>query len=286
MMKNRIIGLLVVAFGCAFLTGCMTPPKALSDSFSPAGAMGSAPLCDRLMVKEPVEARPNNGNPKMGLHSLVFIPFVPYAATEVTPGTFALGYNFRKDLAVTVADDLRSAGVSRQVAVSGYAFETLTDSPYVLNLTLREGVWNRNVTTYGCSVFGVYIWMFGAPVSYGDVQLAFDAELCAPDGNVIAQERFSGQLGYTENPYKGLQHMERFTELYRQASPQLRNFVARSMRQHQKEGGATAKEPTVKTDKKTGGIAARLKELKELKDAGVLTGKEYESKRKALIAEL
>ena len=163
-------------------------------------------------------------------------------------------------------------------------------STYYLHLTLREGAWNRNFTTYGCSIGGPYLWILGFPVSYGSVQIDLDVELKDSSNRSLGKKSFRSEVGLTEWIYTPHRFLKRLPEAYAQLSPQIRSFVLKSIKNRpvakkiippekelsQAASARNSLDPT----------AEKLKKLELLLKEGVLTEEEYRQKRQSIIDTL
>ena len=277
--------LLFLASGCA-------APSSKSSSGSYQGGLGT----DKTMARctwEAREGRPDGGESSIALGFITFIPLVPYGPQRFTPERYYMNatmtaYNFRDDLSQTVVKDLTAAGLAKSVGYNtfGGVHNTASEGIYRIELALKEGVWNRNFTTYGCSVFGVYLWLIGLPVSYGSANLAFEAVVFAPDGKELGRRVFKAELPLTESAYVAHKFPRRLPVLYEQISPDFRYFVRDCLRAAPEPEAVKAASAVQASPPVSGGdVAERLKQLKELKDSGIFTEEEYQAKRKKLVEQ-
>ncbi len=279
-------GLLIMVSGCA-------TPMAMSSSVKYEGPVCEKHLAHVLQVGKAGEGRPDGGASRIGIGFITFIPFVPYAHQRFTPERYfknaaMMDYDFKDDLAQTVIKDLTAAGIAQSVGYDSFGNAvTKNEGLPRIELALKEGIWNRNFTTYGCSVMGVYLWVVGLPVSYGHADMAFEAVVRASDGAELGRKSFTAQLPLTESAYVAHKFPRQLPLLYQQISPGFRRFVcdtlnaapaaavSRSVPQAPQEPQAASAPDE--------GLAGRLKKLKELKDTGIITDEEYQAKRKKLV---
>ncbi len=219
-----IMGVLLVMAGCA-------TPGTMSSNVRVDGSIGMANPVPVVHVAKTREARPDGGDSRIGIGLITFIPLVPYGAQRFTPERYyanaaMMTYDFRDDLTQTVIKDLTAAEVAESVECDkNWGGNHKNSGVYRIDLALREGVWKRNFTTYGCSVFGVYFWLFGCPVSYGSADLEFEAVVFAPNGEELGRKLFAAQLPLTEFAYVPHAFPKRLPALYEQISPGFRKFV-------------------------------------------------------------
>lgn len=278
-------GLLVLATGCA-------TPTAMSSSVKYEGPVCERHLAQVLQVSKAGEGRPGGGASRIGIGFITFIPLVPYAHQRFTPERYyknatMMDYNFKDDLAQTIVKDLTAAGVAQTVGYDSFGNATMkNDGPPRVELTLKEGVWNRNFTTYGCSFMGVYLWLVGLPVSYGHADMAFEAVVRSSDGSELGRKTFEAQLPLTESAYNTHKFPRRLPMLYEQISPGFRRFVSDCLKSAPYTTVVQSDPPPQKPVQQGSSLADRLKELKELKDSGIISEEEYQAKRKKLMDAL
>lgn len=183
------------------------------------------------MVLPFTDARPFKGRSRVAPGLLAIIPLVPYGHQQISPDRFT--GSFPLALVDIVLADLRTSGIARQVLREGDLLpgQVSPVAPYRLHLELKEGVFHRNVTLYGLSVFGTFLWLVGLPVSYGTTELEFGAKLEAPDGKSLGEARFAEKTGATEWLYYPLvpAYTSKLPDTYARVSPRLRSFLRESL---------------------------------------------------------
>jgi hypothetical protein len=224
------IGLLLVANGCAI--------KPMSSVYSPALAIYEQPKLQSIIVLKPDdERRPIRSpgyNRDVELLTLC-IPLMPYYHRQIKP-EMAYGfvkYDFPYDLGKVVASDLAASGICQEVSysVDMKTVEPVTAGTHYLKVTLNKNIWERYSTTYGLSIIGDFLWVIGAPMSYGHVELSVTAELLDHNRKSIANETFTGEASLTEwYPIFGQQNRvpQSISAAYGCISPKLREFVAKN----------------------------------------------------------
>ena len=237
MKVKHHVSVLLLVFA---LTGC-AQVRPLSSLYAPGSSGLTEKKVDTLLVLEPAENRPlvqmSKARKKGSL--LPFIPLVPFAHQQFTPErVWSIGtkseYLFRKDLGETIANDLRTYGIARRVVY----VEKVEDYPLnpgeealILQSKLSEGCWNRYNTTYGFSVFSMYLHLIGAPVSYGNVTLQIDFTLKDTAGGELGRETFKGVQNVTEWmwPYDrnvAVSVMRQLSVIYDDISHDMRPFIS------------------------------------------------------------
>lgn len=225
----------------AFLqSGCTV--VSLRQGFQPPSAVAAAPV-ESLRVEVAGDRRPLGGRSSLGPGYLALLPLFPYGHQKIAPEFAAMGASIESDslagdLAAIVAADLRAAGLARRVNKGSEALSDLGVGPerasqdHVLRITLDEGLYHRYLTLYGLSFAGALLWMVGLPNSYGRAELAFSAELVAPDGRVLGTRSFEGSARATEFLYRAMPfaYSGAMPRAYAEISPELRVFVADSIR--------------------------------------------------------
>jgi hypothetical protein len=306
-MKSLTLGVCLLASCLA--TGCVSV-KPVSVMFEPAAPMCSQPKAETIMVLKPKEGRPLGGRSAIGAGLLSLIPLMPYGHQQFTPERFLRNatmtyYDFHKDLGETVTKDLAASGIGRKVLYVDSDTQTeTTPGTYYLNLKLTEGIWHRYFTTYGLSIAGAYLWLVGAPVSYGHVQLDFEAELKDASNNVLAHESFQSAIPFAESAYgTPNRYPSRLTKAYAAISTRLRDWVATSLvASDESPPGdssavsvtqpppaavpANAETPAATTADPKERPGDRLQRLDELKRSGLITEEEYRAKRQEILETL
>jgi|GEM_PF-1250068 len=291
---GRIVALALLC-GCGIIVSGCAAPSAMSSSVQYSGPMHLDRDVQAIRVSKAQEGRPGGGESSIALGLIVFIPGVPFGPQKFTPERYfanaaMMGYDFRDDLTQTVVRDLAAAGLARSVGYDAYVGSQREHGVYRLELTLKQGIWNRNFTTYGCSFMGSYWWMLGLPVSYGNVQLAFEATVRAPDGKELGRRLFASEMGLTESAYVPHKFPKRLPLLYQQLSYDFRSFVQECLKnappeaERPKPATTAAAQTPPQAMPETASV--RLENLKALKDKGILTEEEYEVRRKRLVEEL
>lgn len=228
---GRLAGQIALALaGVILLSGCTAVQ--LSDAYRPAASIASKPLVEQLGVSVPEEGRPLEGRSRIGIGFLCFIPLVPYAHQQFTPERYfgnahMVQYNFREDVAETVAKDLLASGLAQYVHVVKEG-EKWTE--WKLDLSLAEGIWHRNFTTYGLSFAGVYLWLVGLPVSYGRAEMGLRVKIIDPSGNCVGEKVFMGEKGITESAYVPHKFPKALPLAYGRLSEQMRPWLSENLR--------------------------------------------------------
>ncbi len=214
------------------LTGCAYKPLTLNESVALQGAIVNSPISDSLAVLSGVDSRPRKDKASIGAGAIAFIPLVPFGKQEMTPdflyrqNNMDRSYSFLEDITRLIARDLQQS----QIFVKTYLPAEIRGDvapvgSYVLKVILKESNWDRTFTTYGLSFGATYLWLVGAPCSYGNVQLHFDIELWSPSNQFLGKQTFSHTETYTEWIYAPFHMFERLDKAYEAISPSIRRFV-------------------------------------------------------------
>lgn len=226
-----LVGWTLVALA---LAGCAERPRTIAEALRPAKPIVTETRVEVLTVHQPDNARPLGAESRTAAGMLALVPLMPYGTQHITPETHMrsverLPYDLLDDIGRAVTADLAASGVARQVVYS--ADESSGQKGPHLYLTVREGEWRRNVTMYGLSLGGGFLWFLGAPVSYGEVVLSVEADLRDSSGKSIGKKVFSSSADYTNFLYNPHGLTERLPRLYMGVSSPLRKFVAEHMQQ-------------------------------------------------------
>jgi hypothetical protein len=192
------------------------------------------PVIDERPLGQRVPPVDINGDPLV-----ILVPLWLYSKSEINPLS---KYNyFRRDLQDTIQElvskDLRFSGIFREV--NTVSFDENPGKPgsgCTLRVSIINCAWNRYLTTYGLAYPGVFLWMFGLPVSYGSVSMEIEARLVeAGTATVIAKGKFKAETSCTEYVYDQVDYMPpkaefKLTEIFPQISTQLRDFIVNSLR--------------------------------------------------------
>ena len=292
-----VLGFISIVIVTLLSAGCVTPPGTMSNSvrFAPPSSTSTNRQVLALHVNKAQEGRPDGGRSSIGIGFITFIPLVPYGPQRFTPERYfanaaMFNYDFKEDLAQTVVKDLMASGLAQSVSYDPFVTPQSLGGVNRLELTLKEGVWHRNFTLYGCSVFGVYLWLVGLPVSYGHANLAYEAVVYAPDGAELGRRSFEAELPLTESAYASPhQYPRRLPLLYEKMSPDFRAFVGDCLSRSPvavpkpvaAEAKTAAESRTAVSD--TSSLTEKMAEIKALKESGVITEAEYQAKRKKII---
>lgn len=226
-MKKQVLFLLVPIM---LLAGCTSAPL---SSLDPAPSVALEPAVKKMIVMLPVEARPDHGTLRRRHRALPLIPLFLFKHQQVSPDVFPYYRSrktFRSELGETVAKDLSLSGIVDELSYLPGKSDMPTDpEAFLLKLTLKDARWNRYDTCYGISIFSVFLYLVGVPISYGSANLALDAELVNPQGETIAQKTFTAKTIAIENLYFH-PFNSRLQAAYKDISPELRDFILTSVR--------------------------------------------------------
>lgn len=256
--------------------GCATSGPIAPD-YKPAVKMFPQPKTEHVRVLKPREARPLGSDSSAAMGFLTLIPVVPCASQRYSPETCISSgndkpYDFLKDLGEIVAKDLEVSGVAKQVT---YIDKADAKASHVLHLTVKQATWRRYPTMYGISLAALPFQLFGAPTSFGSFDLDIEAELMAAGSKSLGKAYLTTRTKLTESLYSADALRDSIVEALKQVSPRLRNFVAYQI-DPRKTSAPPPKAP----------VTERLKKLKELKDAGLITDEDFKKRKEAILKEI
>lgn len=204
--------------------GCSVVPT-LREGYEPlppeVGA-GTEPRPE-LIIAKVKDASPQYGTTPI---AQAFIPFWPYVSTVDTPEAFVYrwnrqGFDYKKDFAELVAEDLRNSGLFRRVVIDNDGSKT----GLTLDLTITNLQWKNRYTLYGLTIAGFIPQALGAPDSYGFSELGFKAELLDADGKSLGRKKLNAIVSQNGWIYYISGYLRALTEAYGKLSPELRLFV-------------------------------------------------------------
>jgi len=166
----------------ATLTGCA---NIRSWSYSPEPRRGTDPIANVSVIVLPFEdQRPKENSNFLFMY---FIPLMPFGwMTYDTPEGVQMHANsglwqFRPadDLARAVAQEVDNARIFRETFVGSRASE----ADYVLLGEMVSTRYDAKIITYGLSVYGPLLWLFGLPASVTSNDLTLNLKLAkTPSG--------------------------------------------------------------------------------------------------------
>jgi hypothetical protein len=250
-MKKASAILLIIPI----LTGCGA--HNLCKAYKPQPAVVNTPKAEMLMVEYPIENRPLGGESKVWGGMLILIPLVPYADTVMAPeyamrGRFKYGYSLTKDIQDVIVKDIKASGMVKDVRVGDRRVKevktrvdlNIVVAPdikwegvpnavpkgcWVLSLKLDEGAMKCTSTAYGLSIAATPLWLLGAPIIYGDFDLAITAQLKTDEGRVVAKRTFSHKVGYYQLLYNRDAGLQKMPKAYAGISAELRGFLKENL---------------------------------------------------------
>lgn len=214
-MKRCVLACLVALS----LSGC-TISANLNTGYRTDGAkLRPAPLPDSLAVQRFVEDRPPRVYTTGGRAFLTYVPLIPYVDMpfeRLDESALKAGsevhmvmppfeeYTYPASMAEAVADHLRSTGLFQSVKYVGT--QTATGDRYVLSGKLRASPLEKDMTSYGLGIAGVYLWIL--PIPAGQVWASLTLELALADtktGQVVWQRPLQHEISrliflYTSAP--------------------------------------------------------------------------------------
>jgi hypothetical protein len=217
------------------------PPISLNGVTKP-GTLFLANITDNRSKDEKVKFVPET-NP------LLFIPFWFYSHTYIDP---VIRYIYFQPTLTDVLDklfltDLNAADIFKQVLNSPKGIEqakfeeklfSIRPDTYKLEIILKRAVWSRNVTAYGLSYPGTFLWALGLPISYGNVDFSIEAILYAPEKKLLCKKVINKNVTCTEWIYDQIYYRPpvseiKLAEIFPMITAELREFIYQSVKTYQ-----------------------------------------------------
>ncbi|TGL99936.1 hypothetical protein [Leptospira jelokensis] len=135
---------------------------------------------------------------------LVLIPFVPYGTATVNQFENDLQPFIIKptrDIQEAIADEIDSRNLFKNISLSN-KFEQ-KNSDFKIDGEILETTRIGKMTTYMLGPFGVYLWIFGAPIEYSFSQIRIKYRLIDKYNKIVLEKEFlrnrSRIIGYYYN---------------------------------------------------------------------------------------
>jgi hypothetical protein len=205
-MINKISQMsLLLLTAAIILSGCKTVSQDYNTVYKPAAEPRNGINQGKsLFVAEIIDERSiNEQSPFDQNDPLILVPLWPYSHAEVNP---VIKYSYfqsglKDSLSRLIAKDLAASEL-----FSKFKMATPEDNPpaqpskddFKLILRLKKAIWDRNLTSYGLSYAGMYLW-FLLPKSYGSVIFTMEITIRAPGTNrIIADAIYTDRIPTTE----------------------------------------------------------------------------------------
>jgi len=138
---------------------------------------------------------------------LYMVPLMPFGwADYERPEAAALFLTINRfdskvteDVAKAIAQHLKRAGVAENVFFDFGSGAQNAD--YILETEIRNARYTGRLWSYGLSVFGPILWIFGLPIGQSDFELAMDLRLKNTEGEVIWSDTLNGDWGIFQGYY-------------------------------------------------------------------------------------
>ncbi len=201
--------LLVLAAGA---TGCSTQAK-WTYPFEPIQTVNDVAPDVRIAVLPAKDSRPTGNHP--GTWFLYMIPVMPLGwATYERPEAAQMFMSIAsydsspyEDIPKAIAQHLKESRYAKTVFFDYGGLAETAD--YVLQTELRTARYDGKIFSYGLSVYGPLLWIFGLPAGASDVTLALEFVLLDKAGEVVWRESVEETGGYVQGLYYNMgQDME------------------------------------------------------------------------------
>ncbi len=243
MNKFKSFLFVVSGFAIAFLSGCATINEQ-SIVYVPEPSLSKEePLINGLFIEKIRKEQPNEEilpfNPNND--PWILIPFCFYSGQKVDPVIKRNYFQNNLDVALQrlFVKDLNASGISKTIisADSNNPDIKPWHDKYRLELVLKHAVWNRNLTAYGLSYPGTFLWTIGFPTSYGNIQLEIDAVLYPPRPSkkpigkfTLKKEDTCVEFIYDQVGYQPSVSETVLTEMFPDIAKDLRNFLRKTLK--------------------------------------------------------
>ena len=243
-MRNYLTGIILITF-LALFSGCRTFNEKRSVYIPRPSITSKAPLVKSLLVEKVINEQPSDESLPFNPNNdpWILIPFCFYSSEKVDPVIKRNFFQNNLDEAMQrlIIKDLRASGIAENVTCSD-----ILNAPgackwknkYRLVITLQHAVWNRNITAYGLSYPGTFLWVFAFPVSYGNVEIELEAKLFPPGKStkplatrIIKREHSCTELIYDQVGYQSSVSERILVRMFPEIVSELRDFVYNTLKQ-------------------------------------------------------
>jgi len=219
------------------------PPISLSGIAKP-DSLFVANIVDKRSKEEKITFEPD-------ADPLILIPLWWYSHSDLNP---VIRFSYFQPSLIDVLNklfvvDINAAGIFKQVLNSPKGIEqikfekklfSINPNTYKLVIILEKAVWSRNLTAYGLSYPGTFLWALGLPVSYGNVYFSIKAVLHAPGNKIIGKKQISEQIPCTEWIYDQINYQPPISEfklakIFPKVTKELREFIFQTIKKYQIE---------------------------------------------------
>jgi hypothetical protein len=200
------------------LAGC-TVRANLDTGFPPGPRVAVDAPRPALAVRRFADQRPPRIYSTGGRAFLTYVPFIPYvplpyerldeSARKAGEEVDAVmppfeEYSYPASMARAIAADLQASGLFAQVAYVGEG--STAGYPFVLSGTLRASPLEKDYTSYGLGIVGVYLWLL--PIPLGQTWASVTLDLAVTDtatGQTVWQKTLTHEYAkwislYTSGP--------------------------------------------------------------------------------------
>ena len=244
--KRMLLSVIGVVGGAILLSGCSTfEADTVKYTPEPGLVTGKAPISSLLVrirnerpEEETLPFEPNSD-------PWILLPLCFYSSQRVNPmvNRNYLQNTLDEALLRVFVKNLTASGLCGEVFICGGGGKfgsARAQDAYRLDLALKHAVWHRSITAYGLSYPGTFLWVLGAPVSYGDVTLEMEASLYEPGKTIkpLATRKFTIKESCVEWIYEQIgYHPAKSETILTEVVPEL----ASSVREFVKEAVGTVK---------------------------------------------
>lgn len=239
MKKIKVCVFLAVSFIIYIFSGCIPVP--LTQSFKMPGKIATSPIEKGLIINYPQEYRPTQFLTSPNKQVLALIPLVFYVHANfyhnpqiIMPSSFSSEWSL-KEIGDIIKKDIENSQIFADLIYLQNNNVQITKKAdldyYMLDIKIKDYSWHRNMTAYGLSFLGGILWIVGAPMSYGKLQIILVLELKDSNNNLVAKKTISSQKIVIEWIYTLLGGFRKLPECYSDISKDIRSFLLDSTKQ-------------------------------------------------------
>lgn len=275
-----------------FLTACGTTGKFVYPTNDASLVkITDSPAAHKKVAVAPFDDMRGDSN-QAGTYFLYLIPLSPGGYGTYERPDAARMFNTIAAFEFTPAEDLAKAAAYslRKSNLFADAFFTYggekDKADFLLKGRIYSTTYNGFMITYGLSIEGPLLWLFGLPA--GNSHNELDLELTLTDaqtGRSVWSKRSKLETSVVQGLYYNFGHDVRgYSKLMQDIMNDSINDIHKKIRSGEITitSGSRSSESTPNDND----VATQLKNLKSLKDAGLINEEEFESKRKILMNKL
>jgi hypothetical protein len=309
---NRIVvrSILFLLIVSAFLLSGCANQKAWIYKAEPH--VVSTPILNKSVAVPPLMDQRENANTNAVL--MYLIPLMPFGWQNLnTPETIQMHLNsglwtFKppEDFAKAIAEELNNSSIFKEV----FFTHRESEAELAFRGKILSTKYDGYMFTYGLSVYGALPWFFFFPATYVSNELGLQMQLVdLKTQDVLWEQSYKKEDSHVSIIYAlqpDFMYDKFLKDIMKEAMASIKSKLAKKVASEQKEAPPAQKiskkvesnpsveitKPNIPSSSNSGTQSnssslteksQKLRELKKLKDEGLLTDKEYEQKRKSIV---